>query len=163
VTLYPRYRVKKSMHYTFENEIFEFGPGFDVRLSDFPDTHATYETFFLDEVVRDIKETSLRISDTMINENTPTITYDLPDGQVLELGSERFRIPEVLVNNQNPLENGVIGYSGIPQMIYDSVTKCDMEIRKELYSNIVLAGGNTLFSGFNDKVQSKVWDLTNQN
>jgi actin-related protein len=37
-------------------------------------------------------------------------------------------------------------------MIYDSVTKCEMEIRKELYSNIILAGGNTLFSGFNDKV-----------
>ena len=37
-------------------------------------------------------------------------------------------------------------------MVYDAVTKCEMDIRKELFNNIVLAGGNTLFPGFNDKL-----------
>ena len=99
----------------------------------------------------------------MINENTPTTVYELPDGTNVELGNERFKIPEILISNNERLENGVIGFQGIPQMVYDSVTKCEMDIRKELFNNIVLAGGNTLFNGFNDKLQTKLFDLTNQN
>jgi hypothetical protein len=54
------------------------------------------------------------MSDTMFNENTPTIMYELPDGCLVEIGNERFKIPEILINNPVPLENGVIGFSGIP-------------------------------------------------
>jgi len=46
----------------------------------------------------------------MINENTPTTIYELPDGTNVELGNERFKIPEILINNHETLENGVIGF-----------------------------------------------------
>jgi hypothetical protein len=108
--LIPRYRINRKPHVSEGPDGLEFGPGFDLTIHDFPETHPTYTSYFIDEVVRDIKESSLRISDTIINENTPTITYEMPDGSELELGNERFRIPELLINNTAPLENGVIGY-----------------------------------------------------
>ena len=34
--------------------------------------------------------------------------------------------------------------------------KCDVDIRKDLYGNIVLSGGNTLFPGFAERMQKKI-------
>ena len=34
--------------------------------------------------------------------------------------------------------------------------KCDVDIRKELYANVVLSGGNTMFPGLADRVQKEV-------
>ena len=36
---------------------------------------------------------------------------------------------------------------------HKSVEKCDSDIRKDLYKNIVLSGGNTLFKGLPDRLQ----------
>lgn len=48
-------------------------------------------------------------------------------------------------------------------MIFDSITRCDMDIRKELYGNVVVTGGNTLFAGFTDRLLKRLNDLTAQN
>lgn len=59
------------------------------------------------------------------------------------MGSERFRAPELLFNPE------LIGqeYAGVHQVIVDSITRVDMDLRKSLYSNIVLSGGSTLCKG----------------
>jgi len=41
---------------------------------------------------------------------------------------------------------------GIHELIHNSISKCDHEIRKELYASIVLAGGNTMFNGFTERL-----------
>jgi len=66
-----------------------------------------------------------------------------PDGQVITVGNERFRCPEVL------FKPNLIGreFAGIHQTTYDSIMKCDVDIRKDLYGNIVLSGGTTMFEG----------------
>ena len=66
--------------------------------------------------------------------------YQLPDGEVINVGVQRFRAPECLFR---PSMVGMSAY-GVHQMTYESIKKCDESIRKDLYENILLAGGNTL-------------------
>ena len=33
-------------------------------------------------------------------------------------------------------------------MVVESIGKADIDIRRELYSNIIITGGNTMFTGF---------------
>jgi actin-related protein len=44
-------------------------------------------------------------------------------------------------------------------MIVESINKCDVDLRKELLSNIVLTGGNTLFGGLPETMQKKLIDI----
>ena len=43
--------------------------------------------------------------------------------------------------------------SGIHEITYNSIMKCDVDIRKDLYANTVLFGGSTLYSGIADRMQ----------
>lgn len=68
--------------------------------------------------------------------------------QIIRLNNERFTIPELLFH---PSDIG-INEMGIPEAIVDSIDSCPHELRPNLYSNILLVGGNTLFPGFRDRV-----------
>lgn len=74
--------------------------------------------------------------------------YDLPDGKKITVGSERFKVTEVMFSPT------IAGYDmeGLPKISFDSTQRCDIDVRRELLSNVVLAGGNTLFEGFADRM-----------
>ena len=78
--------------------------------------------------------------------------YTLPDGSAIEVGASRFRAPEILFRPD------LIGdeCEGIHQVLAFSIQKSDLDLRKVLYSNIVLSGGSTLFKGFGDRLLSEV-------
>ena len=65
--------------------------------------------------------------------------YTLPR----QLGPERFRAPEILFNPE------LIGqeYAGVHQVVVDAINRVDLDLRKSLFSNIVLSGGSTLCRG----------------
>lgn len=44
-------------------------------------------------------------------------------------------------------------------MILESINKCDVDLRKEMLSNIILTGGNTLIPGFVDAIQKRVVEI----
>lgn len=43
--------------------------------------------------------------------------------------------------------------------IFSGILRCDVDIRKDLYSNIVLSGGTTMFPGIADRLQRELVSL----
>ncbi|XP_028395625.1 actin, nonmuscle-like [Dendronephthya gigantea] len=79
-------------------------------------------------------------------------TYELPDGQVITIGNERFRCPEALFQ---PSFLGMES-AGIHETCYNSIMKCDGDIWDDLYGNIVLSGGSTMFPGIAERLQREI-------
>jgi len=103
------------------------------------------------DVVRDIKEKLCHVA-LHAEGGVEERSYELPDGQVIVLGNESFRIPEALFNPS------VMGkdLAGIQELAFMAIQACDIDIRKDLYSNIVLAGGSSLFPGLEERLSREM-------
>lgn len=82
------------------------------------------------------------------NNNNKLNKFMLPDGEEIDIKDILYNCiesvfkPELLGND----------IPGIHYQVYNSIMKSESEIRKELYGNIILAGGNTMFIGFPEKL-----------
>ncbi|XP_059280050.1 actin-100-like isoform X2 [Lycium ferocissimum] len=81
--------------------------------------------------------------------------YELPDGQVINVDADRFRCPEILFQ-PSLFGNGPIG---IHEKAYNSIMRCDADIRKDLFANIVLSGGSTMFPGIAERMSKEITAL----
>jgi centractin len=82
----------------------------------------------------------------------PEVPYKLPDGSVLQLSSEKYRAPELLFN---PSLIGSEEY-GIQHCALHAIARSDMDVRRSLFTSIILSGGSTLFDGFGDRLLSEM-------
>ena len=81
--------------------------------------------------------------------------YELPGGGLASIGDASFRCPELLF--QPSLGN--IGAPGLHELTSESIQGCGVEIRPELFSNIVLAGASTLFPGTAERLAKELTSL----
>lgn len=97
------------------------------------------------EIVRHIKETCCQLGRTAQaeSESHRHVEYTLPDGNIVRLGTERFRAPEALFRPD------LIGVedAGAHEVLSDAIARADLDLRRELYGNIVLSGGTSMTRG----------------
>ncbi|KAL4184382.1 hypothetical protein AMTRI_Chr10g225370 [Amborella trichopoda] len=160
IVLKPRYSFKRK----------EIRPGeFQTVDLDFSNTTESYKLYCQRVIASDIKEAVCRAPDTAFDEtayaNIPTTSYELPDGQTIEIGADRFKIPGILFNPS--LIHTIPGMDkfdhstpsrGLPQMVIESINKCDVDIRRELFSSILLAGGTASMQQMKERLEKDLME-----
>ncbi|GAB5588901.1 Actin-related protein 2 [Umbelopsis nana] len=114
------------------------------------------------ETVRQIKEKLCYVSydlelDTKLGNETTVLVeeYELPDGRVIKVGSERFEAPECLFQpHLVDVEN-----FGVAEMLFNTIQSADIDIRSELYKHIVLSGGTTMYPGLPSRLEKEMKQL----
>ena len=147
----------------------------------FPKTHPTYKAWAVAAVVADVKETVCRVAESPFNpaDGPPggaagaaaPAPYELPDGTEIAVGLERFAVPEALfrpailgdmyglgppygasgADDKQPLRS-------VPGLIRDAIAGADVDIRRELFSGVVLTGGSSQFAQLRDRVERDLVD-----
>ncbi|THU69828.1 hypothetical protein C4D60_Mb08t18520 [Musa balbisiana] len=160
VMIKPRYSFKRK----------EIRPGeFQTVDLDIPNTTESYKLYSQRAVASDIKESVCRVPDTAFEEsayaNVPMTPYELPDGQTIEIGADRFKIPDVLFNPSlvqtiPGMESfaGSASVSGLPQMVIESINRCDADIKRELFSSILLAGGTASMLQLKERLEKELME-----
>ena len=181
---------------------------FDVEELSFPGTSESYRRFCVANVVRDAKEAVLRVGDAAFDEVTsatvPTMSYELPDGETIEVGAERFRVAETLFepglvssyglerfdaaaaakaeNDENAAGSALptskkgsaklflgdakldpSSLKGIHSMVIESISRCDPDVRKDLFGGVLLTGGNSVIPNMRERLERELMALGPQN
>ncbi|XP_059641242.1 actin-related protein 4 isoform X1 [Cornus florida] len=166
LTVKPRYSFKRK-----EIRSGEFQVTLDLE---FPNTTESYKLYSQRAIVSDIKECVCRAPDTPYDEsaysNIPMTPYELPDGQTIEIGADRFKIPDVLFNpslvqtipGMESFAETASSVRGLPQMVIESINKCDVDIRRELFSSILLAGGTASMQQLKERLEKDLLEESPQ-
>mmetsp|Transcript_84057 Transcript_84057/g.186602 ORF Transcript_84057/g.186602 Transcript_84057/m.186602 type:complete len:389 (-) Transcript_84057:79-1245(-) len=98
--------------------------------------------------VRMMKEKHCYVALDPTSEFAETVHYTMPDGKSIALTDERWKCPEALFS---PSMVGIESM-GVAGLVWESISRCDIDVRKMLLSNIVLSGGSTMFPGFLERL-----------
>lgn len=114
------------------------------------------ETSVQRQIVRVLKEKacfcSLDYDEDMSNRRRYEKEFSMPDGSIVTLDEERFKVPELLFKpdlfnlEERPLHRAII----------DCIEQCDLDIRPDLMNNIFLSGGNSLFPQLEYRLEHEI-------
>ncbi|CAI7915425.1 unnamed protein product, partial [Closterium sp. NIES-53] len=168
-------RQKVRPRFSFKRVLIRPGQ-FELVDQAYPNTTDSYRLYMQKATAADMKETVCRVPDAPYDDlsfsNVPTVAYELPDGQVLEVGSDRFKVADALFNpsllssisSADPSSGGWTAEAiadaakspGIARMVVDSISKCDVDIRKDLYSSVLLSGGTMAMQQIKERLEKEL-------
>jgi len=96
------------------------------------------------------------IGDKKLAKETKSMTklYTLPDGQSITVNSPRFMAAEALFNPDLIKEGDNI--MGIHEMAFAAIQDCNIDIRSEIYNNVLLSGGSSLYNGLTERLEKEI-------
>ena len=102
------------------------------------------------KIVQTIKENACYVALNYEDElkSVKPYEYKLPDGTNVFIKEQRIKCPEALFNPSIINREG----KGIAYICLESIQKCNKDLQKELYNNIILSGGNTMFKGLPERL-----------
>ncbi|KAM3956892.1 actin [Aphomia sociella] len=117
----------------------------------------SFTTLFERDILNRIKAELCYVCQDYATEMTKSssqdkIHFDLPDGQRILLGEERFQCPEILF--QPSLDS--LNCRNVVEMVCDSINCCDEDYKTLFYNNIVVSGGSSIFSGFSERLKAEL-------
>ncbi|CAH0473365.1 unnamed protein product [Peronospora belbahrii] len=149
-----------------------------------PAMPVSYHKFLKADLFRDMREAVCVMSETPLEEHKDVsdqkasssepvsleITeqkYELPDGQTVLLGKERYAVPEFLLhpknfggavvkNEQHAAAAAKVMAKGLHRMLYDAVHLCDADLRRDMLTNIILCGGGSLTPGVTERLHAEL-------
>lgn len=162
--------IKIKPRFSFKRKEIRQGE-YELIPLDLPNTTDSYYAYAQRAIVADIKESICRVPDSAFDEtsyaNIPTTPYELPDGQIIEIGADRFKISDILFNptliqtipgmEKFGTEAG-IPFNGLPQMVIESINKCDVDIRRELFNSVMLAGGTASMHQMKERLEKDLME-----
>lgn len=148
-----------------------------LQLRKRPNTTQSFDDYQISRVIHEYKESVSQVSEFTYDENLlsqrPQKPFEFPDGYNNSFGAERYRVPEIMFNPRHirlpPIEPGKesqkipsLGVSpiqiqhsvGVTQLVFNSISACDMDLRPLLFNNVIVTGGNTLFPGFTERLSN---------
>eukprot|EP00386_Alphamonas_edax_P016094 GDKI01049176.1.p1 GENE.GDKI01049176.1~~GDKI01049176.1.p1 ORF type:complete len:416 (+),score=106.53 GDKI01049176.1:67-1314(+) len=114
------------------------------------------------DLAQKIKESVCRVAEddrdvmTGGGSTATSASFELPDGQALDVNAFTHRIPECMFNPKLVTCQNLDNIPAVNKLIHETVIGCDVDIRKDLMSGIIVTGGNTLFPGFEQKLHKKL-------
>lgn len=115
------------------------------------------------EIVKDIKEKLAFVAQDYDAEHAAAQssseldkTYTLPDrSQITVKGTVRMQVPELLFK---PELNGK-SCKSVQALAWDSISKSDVDVRRDLLKNIIMSGGTTMYEGIADRLKTELTAL----
>jgi len=109
------------------------------------------------ETIRSLKEKICYVASDYEGEKKKAISsledrYVFPSGEEIVLDKERFKAPECLFQPSLTGKDVI----GIHSAVLESIKKCDSEIQKDLFDNIVLCGGSSKFRGLKERLEAEI-------
>ena len=108
-------------------------------------------------IVKDIKEKSCYVALDFEEElkSFEPFDYELPDGNHVNVKDQRIRCPEALFKPSMVGKEG----NGIGEACYESIQKCNIDVRKDLYNSVVLSGGTSMIKGLPERLTKEIKTL----
>ncbi|KKZ60047.1 actin-like protein 4 [[Emmonsia] crescens] len=105
------------------------------------------------------------VSNEEIARANPGRPFEFPDGYNQVFGAERYRVVESLFDAQAAIPDPESEFPAptaaqtIPELIRNSLSQVDVDIRPHLLGNVVVTGATSLLYGFNDRLNFELMNM----